>query len=474
MLPRVAAGHRRLKTGSVTMPSSDQLEKALGRRDIVLFTVSAVLALDTLAATASIGPSGVFWWLVIGVFFLAPMGLIFAEMSAAYPAEGGVYAWIKQGLGRNWAARAVWAYWINVAIWIPSIFVLVAGMASELLSLDMPLPAQVAIGVALAWIVVGLDIAGLSIGKWAPNIGAALKILIFLVLIIGGWRYGAEHGFANDLSLASMAPRVEEGLRYVPAIAYGMLGLELVNNAGGDIRRPERDAPAALLVSAALILCLYLFATVGLLAATPAGDIDIVDGLIHTLRLLFADAPGGGLIAALLGLAALFVFFSIAATWAMGSNRTIAEAARDGEFPAFLGVRGARRGGPVGAAISMGIVCSTVLVLYGALSRSIGDLFWSLFSFSTVIFMLPYIAAFAAFVALRVKDRRATRPFRAPGGFAGACVLAGLCIATLAFSIALFLVDPVEGVQSATVIGVVCALLIGEGLIRWAETTRRP
>jgi amino acid transporter len=456
------------------MPSSDAAMKALGGRDIVLFAVSATLALDTLAATASIGPPSVFWWLLIGVFFLAPMGLIFAELGAAYPAEGGVYAWIRQGLGRKWAARAAWAYWINVAIWIPSIFVLVAGIASELFSLDLPLQTQVAIGVALAWVVVGLDIAGLSIGKWTPNIGGALKIVLFLVLIIGGWRHGAENGFANDLSLGSMAPRLEESMRYVPAIAYGMLGLELVSNAGGDIRSPERNVPQAMLASAVLILCLYLLATVGLLAATPSGEIDIVDGLIDTLRLLFADTPGGASIVTVLGLAALFVFFSIAATWAMGSNRTVAEAARDGELPAILGFRGERRGGPVGAAISMGIVCSTVLVLYGALSTSIGDLFWSLFSFSAVIFMLPYIAAFAAFVVLRVTDGRTTRPFRAPGGLAGACVLAGLCIATLALSIALFLVDPVEGVQSATVIGVVCALLIGEGLIRWAETRRRP
>jgi hypothetical protein len=35
--------------------------KTLGKMDMVLFTVSAILLLDTLAAAASIGPSSIFW-----------------------------------------------------------------------------------------------------------------------------------------------------------------------------------------------------------------------------------------------------------------------------------------------------------------------------------------------------------------------------------------------------------------------------
>ena len=43
--------------------------KSLNQRDMILFTVSAILLLDTLAAAASVGSSSIFWWLFLGVIF---------------------------------------------------------------------------------------------------------------------------------------------------------------------------------------------------------------------------------------------------------------------------------------------------------------------------------------------------------------------------------------------------------------------
>lgn len=56
-------------------------KKSLGLTDMVLFTVSAILLLDTLTAAASIGASSVFWWLFLGVIFYIPFAMICAEMS---------------------------------------------------------------------------------------------------------------------------------------------------------------------------------------------------------------------------------------------------------------------------------------------------------------------------------------------------------------------------------------------------------
>ena len=45
------------------MEEAIQHKKTLGQRDIALFSVSAILLLDTLAAGATGGPSVIFWWL---------------------------------------------------------------------------------------------------------------------------------------------------------------------------------------------------------------------------------------------------------------------------------------------------------------------------------------------------------------------------------------------------------------------------
>jgi len=72
---------------------------------MVLFTVSAILLLDTLAAAASIGASSIFWWVFLGIIFFIPFALICAEMGCSYPEQGGIYAWTRDAFGPRWASR---------------------------------------------------------------------------------------------------------------------------------------------------------------------------------------------------------------------------------------------------------------------------------------------------------------------------------------------------------------------------------
>ena len=177
---------------------------------------------------------------------MLPIGLITAELGTTYPRDGGIYYWIQKAFGRDWAARAVWAYWINTAIWLPAIFILFAGVTSQLFGLELTLSAQIAIGLVLTWLTVGLEVIGLKIGKWVPNLGAIFKLIIFGVLIVGGFLYSRSHGVANQLSGANLVPSLEDGLKFLPVIIYGMLGFELVSSAGDEIVEPRRNVPKAI------------------------------------------------------------------------------------------------------------------------------------------------------------------------------------------------------------------------------------
>ena len=65
------------------MTTDIQHKKTLRQRDMVLFTVSAILLLDTLTAAASIGAPSVFWWIFLGIIFFVPFAMICAEMGSA-------------------------------------------------------------------------------------------------------------------------------------------------------------------------------------------------------------------------------------------------------------------------------------------------------------------------------------------------------------------------------------------------------
>jgi len=443
-------------------------KRSLGQGDIVLYTVSAILLLETLTAAASLGAAAIFWWLFLGIVFLLPFALICAEMGCIYPEQGGIYAWVRDAFGSRWGARASWGYWVNTAVWLPAIYILFAGIFSQLFAPDLSLFWQIAIGIGLTWISVAVNMLTLDVGKWVPNIGAAVKVIVFLVIIVAAVLHVDAEGFANPINLDSIRPDWNSSLSYIPAIIYGMLGFELISASSQEMKNPAKDVPWGILISGILILCLYLCATIAVLAAIPAAEVDLVEGLIATLQKFFGTEGVGGIAVVILGIGALYTFFTNGVTWAIGCNRAAAEAGIEGELPGLFALE-AKNGTPVGAAILMGICSTGVLVLYGTMANNSADLFWSLFAFSAVIFLLPYLGLLLAFVHTRVNDATRHRPFMIPGGTLVARICAYTCFFVLAASIVLFVYTPGEGLQLPVFLGALVTLVIGEVVIRYSE-----
>ncbi len=127
---------------------------------------------------------------------------------------------------------------------------------------------------------------------------------------------------------------------------------------------------------------------------------------------------------------------------------------------------------PASAAIVTGIVTTVVIVIYGFLAADAEDLFWTLFAFSSIVFLIPYLIMFAAFLRLRSIDSVTPRPYRVPGGNVGAWAFAILCILFILQAIIFFIYTPGEfdlNYAGSVIVGVLVTILIGEGLIRRAE-----
>ncbi|MBT7720137.1 MAG: amino acid permease, partial [Halieaceae bacterium] len=240
----------------------------MGVRDMTLFTVSAILLLDTLAASASIGVSSIFWWGLMGIIFFIPYGLITAELGTTYPEQGGIYSWIRDAFGTRWGTRAIWLYWLNTVLWNASIFILFTGVFSQMFFPTMSMSTQLIIAITLNWVVIFITCMSLSIGKWVPNMGATLKTITFIAIVIGGVVYALQPDvkLANDFSWESFKPQWSGGTQYVSTIIYGMLGFELMSSASEEMKNPERDIPRSILSSGVIIFLCYVLGTFAILA----------------------------------------------------------------------------------------------------------------------------------------------------------------------------------------------------------------
>lgn len=444
-------------------------KKVLRSLDMTLFTVCAILVMDTLAPSAAIGASSISWWVITLVLFFIPYGLITAELGTTYPEQGGLYVWIKNAFGEKWAARTTWLYWINVALWMPSVYILFAGMFSQLFFPEMGLWMQIAIGIVMTWITVWIGTMTLETGKWIPNIGAIFKAVIMVVIGVGAFFYAKANGVANDLSFKAILPEWGAGLAFLPVIVYNFMGFELMSGASGEMKNPGKDIPRAIITSGALIAVFYILGTVGILMALPLDQLGLVSGIVDTLKILLGGTPVGNAVVVVLGVAALYTFLANMVTWTIGANRTAAEAAKEHELPEIFGREHPVKKTPTGAFILTGIVSTVVIILYGFMAGNAEDLFWTLFAFSSMIFLMPYLALFPAFLKLRHDDPQAVRPYRVPGGKPVAIILAVICELFIIQAVVLFVWVPGQPMDWAfaapVLIGVLITLVVGEILI---------
>lgn len=452
--------------------SSKGFKRVLKSLDMTLFTVCAILVIDQLAASASIGAQSIFWWIFTLIFFFIPYGLITSELGSTYPDQGGIYSWVQRAFGGRWGGRTAWLWWINVALWQPSVYIIFTGIFAQLFIPDLGLWPQIGIAIALTWLTTYINMIALDAGKWVPNIGAVFKAIIMVSLGLGGIYYAMEHGVANPINLETMTPSWGSPLAFLPVIIYNFMGFELMSGAAEEMENPARDIPKAIITSGVFIAAFYLLGTVGILISLPMDDIGLISGIMDTFTKLFGSSAFGPAIVMILGLMALYTFVANMVTWTMGANRSASEAANDGHLHPIFAKLSATHKTPSNAAIVTGLVTTVVIIVYGLMAANAEDLFWTLFAFSSVVFLLCYLLMFAAFLRLRIIDADRPRAYRVPGGSAGAWILGLLCIVFIVQAIVFFIYTPgaFDIKYAATIIGgVIVTAIIGEVLISRAK-----
>ena len=441
--------------------------RVLGFVDVTLFMVAAILVVDQLTASASIGVSAIGWWVVTLIFFFVPSALIVAELGSAYPYEGGIYDWVRRAYGPRWAARTTYWYWVNVALWMPSVYLLFTGVLTGLFWDGASTFSQSLVAIALTWITVLVGIQTLNVDKKVTGGSALVKVAIILVIGIGAIVIAIRQGSANSFSLDAVLPNFSAAKVFLPVLVYQLLGFELVSSLSGEMRHPRRDVARAVGLSGIAISVLYVLGTLGILLVLPVEQIGLTAGLVESFEAIFGSSSP---LPWILGIAVMVAYFGNMVTWSLGANRSAAEAAQTGEMPKIFAVE-TKRGTPVWAFVITGAVSTVVLLFAGIFLKSQDNLYFALFAASSAIFLLPYLLMFPAILRLRKVDAGADRPFRVPGGRIGLWV-AVVCASGAVFaSLVLFVWTPGSAVDwsyTGPLVAIVgTAIVVGEIIVGW-------
>jgi amino acid transporter len=407
--------------GTLAVQEKAKLRKVLGRLDLVLFTACAIVGLDSIAQAAEGGAQAITWLAVSLVFFLIPYGMLVAELGAAFPVEGGPYEWARMSFGRAVGAVTAILYWLSNPLWVGGTLTAatIATLNSFVLSKPLTKPWEIGIGLVFIWVTTGIAIIAFRIGKWGPNIGTFVKFLVvglFTVLFIV---FIAQHGRPHGTSGAGdFKPTLTGFLTAIGIIVFMWVGFELSTGAAEEMRNPRRDVPVMIVRSGLIAAVLYALVIGGIVLVIPKAQLSNVAGFADAFSNVSATFHSHALDDVFAALVIITLVGS-GAVWLEGADRTQAIAALDGAAPAWMG-KFTSFGTPIAVNLSSGVVASVMLVIVIATSGSLASFFSVMLALTVSSTAVDYIFIFPALLVLRRRYPNAIRPYRVPGGSAGA------------------------------------------------------
>jgi len=468
-----------------TTQTAPKLVRALKLRDLVLFNLVAVLGLRHLGTTAKFGPGSLLMWLIAAVFFFIPQGLAVIELSSRFPKEGGIYFWTKRALGEGHGFLCGWCYWINNVLYYPNLLISAAVIATFIfgkdgngLSDNWTYVLPVTLGTL--WIAVFINIVGLGTGKWLQNAGGVGTYIPGLILISLGVYGAVTTPPANEFSLATLKPDLNNlpALNLLSSIAFAFAGLELASTMADEVENPRRNLPRSIFIAAPLIAVAYIVGTAAVLWRLPNKDVNVVSGFLQAIK-AGADniSPTLGWVAALC--AALYTIGNLGSVgaWLIGPARVAFVIGLDRYFPKSFGAVHPRWHTPY-VAILVQAMLATIFLLLSVLGKGtdVEDVYLILLDTQILIYFIPYLYLFIVFLIHRRGRESSSEIVHTPGGSIGGWLtgLSGMLLTLFAMIIAT--IPPPDMGNSLLfrlkVIGGAFGFVVIGGLIYWYARLR--
>ena len=418
------------ETTAVAATESAKLQRHFGRFDILFFLICTIVGVDTIASVASSGGEAFTWMVILAIAFFVPQALLFAELGAAFPQEGGPYFWTRLAFGRLVGAVNNFLYWITNPVWIGGTLAgACVGAVEVFFNNGKALSTTVFYVVAMVfvWVSVLAAIMSFSKAKWLPTAGAFARFLLLGLFTVSCVIYAAKHG-VHGLGGSAYKPSYAGFVALVGVLLFNYVGFELPSSAGEEMTNPRRDVPFAIARSAVGSVLLYALPVLGILIVLPATAVTNFGGFVDAMKDVFTvyggsiakdgtpTLSGAGTILADAG-AVLFILALLTSgvTWIMGSDRALAVSCYDGAGPRFLGVISARYGTPVRVNIFSGIVATLVVILAETItSGNAAKYFVAVLGVTISTTLISYLGIYPAVWKLRRSHPEVARPFRMP------------------------------------------------------------
>ena len=301
-------------------------------------------------AFAQTGPSAIVAFALNGVVALLT-ALSFAELSSAFPESGGAYTFAKKVHSVRAAFAVGWILWfasivaaVLYALGFATYATLLIGALLELtIGFVPPWLSSRAMTLALSIVATGAYVVGLlRRAGGGGNLGTLGKVVVFCVVIsFGAFALFRRSPGAVADSLVPFFTQGAGGLLSAMGFTFiALQGFDLIAAVGGEVKKPEKTIPRAMLLSLAAALLIYLpllflLSTVGTAEGRSIADVaaDAPETVFARAVEQFMGGPGFWLVV----VAAILSTLTALKANLFAASRVALTMARDRTLPAPLG-----------------------------------------------------------------------------------------------------------------------------------------
>ncbi len=352
-------------------------------------------------------------WILGGAYALLG-AFSYGELGAALPRSGGEYVYIREAYGPLWGFLSGWtSLTIGFSAAVASSAHLFADHVRELFPLlAVGVESQAGVmGVLLrlplvelgmVWALTLVHVAGVGAGGFMQRLLTVLKIGALAALVLLGVSFGSGSWgnlAQSDLEVSFGPATVLVSFMFV---TFSYSGWNAASYIAGEIKRPERNLPRAMIWGTLSVAILYVALNAVYLYAVPISVLasDPIDLVGHKAAIALFGPVSGRWFTVILAVSILGA--ASAMIWA--GPRVYYAMARDRLFPRAFGDTDSRTGVPRNS-IVLQSVWITILVISGT--------FETLVLYATFVLVFFSALAVSAVIALRIRRPDLARPYRA-------------------------------------------------------------
>jgi amino acid transporter len=343
--------------------------------------------------------------LAIVILFVTPLiwslptGLMVGELAAALPAEGGFYVWVRRAMGPFWGFQEAWlslaASIFDMAIY-PTVFVLYLGRlwpAATAGHRGLAIAAAMVL-VCMLWNLLGAK----AVGTGSILLGALMLSPFVLITL---------YAFFRHITLGATPPAQGSFLTGILVAMWNYMGWDNASTVANEVENPQKTYPRVMMLALAAIFLSYVIPVLAVWHLHVQAEVWSTGSWASIASMVVGPWLGAMLVGA-----AMISEFGTFNSLVMSYSRLPVAMAEDGHLPKIFTYK-LKNGAPWVAIVILGI----------AWAASLGLSFDKLIMLDILLYGASLVLEFLALIVLRVREPQLARPFRVPGGLAGAIAL---------------------------------------------------